>query len=83
MHLQQGELQHNGKAIFDLVSCEAVGVVTDVGPGLTGMKVGDVVAYAGNPMGSYTQERILPASVAVPVPPSIDPLVAVSIMLKG
>ncbi|KAK1261344.1 hypothetical protein QJS04_geneDACA018440 [Acorus gramineus] len=62
---------------------EAVGVVTAVGPGLTGRKVGDVVAYAGNPMGSYAEEQILPASVAVSVPPSIDPSVAASIMLKG
>ena len=62
---------------------EAVGVVTAVGPGLTGRKVGDVVAYAGNPMGSYAQEQILPASVAVPVPPSVDHQQAASVMLKG
>eukprot|EP00262_Sarcandra_glabra_P009584 TRINITY_DN24010_c0_g1_i1.p1 TRINITY_DN24010_c0_g1~~TRINITY_DN24010_c0_g1_i1.p1 ORF type:complete len:369 (+),score=48.42 TRINITY_DN24010_c0_g1_i1:117-1223(+) len=62
---------------------EAVGVVTAVGPGLTGRKVGDVVAYAGNPLGSYTEEQILPASAAVSVPPSVDPIVAASIMLKG
>ncbi|KAJ4956430.1 hypothetical protein NE237_013213 [Protea cynaroides] len=62
---------------------EAVGVVTAIGPGLTGIKVGDVVAYAGRPMGSYSEEQILPASVAVAVPPSIDPIVAASIMLKG
>jgi NADPH2:quinone reductase len=62
---------------------EAVGVVTAVGPGLTGRKVGDVVAYAGKPMGSYAEEQILPASVAVPVPPSIDHKTAAAIMLKG
>lgn len=62
---------------------EAVGVVTAVGPGLTGRKVGDVVAYAGNPMGSYAQEQIIPASVAVPLPPSIDHNTAAAIMLKG
>ncbi|KAL6903616.1 hypothetical protein ACP4OV_004429 [Aristida adscensionis] len=62
---------------------EAVGVVTAVGPGLTGRKVGDVVAYAGNPMGSYAQEQILPASVAVPVPPSVDHKAAASVLLKG
>lgn len=62
---------------------EAVGVVTAVGPGLTGRKVGDVVAYAGNPMGSYAQEQILPAAVAVPVPPSVDHKQAASVMLKG
>lgn len=58
-------------------------MVTAVGPGLTGRKVGDVVAYAGNPMGSYAEEQIIPASVAVPVPPSIDHKTAASIMLKG
>ncbi|CAA0834550.1 GroES-like zinc-binding alcohol dehydrogenase family protein [Striga hermonthica] len=62
---------------------EAVGVVTAVGPGLTGRKVGDVVAYAGLPMGAYAEEQILPAEKVVPVPPSIDPIVAASIMLKG
>ncbi|CAN4097782.1 unnamed protein product [Withania somnifera] len=62
---------------------EAVGVVTAVGPGLTGRKVGDIVAYAGNPMGSYAEEQILPADKVVPVPPSIDPIVAASILLKG
>ncbi|KAK9102924.1 hypothetical protein Sjap_020178 [Stephania japonica] len=66
-----------------IISREAVGVVTAVGAGLTGVKVGDVVAYAGNPMGSYIEEQILPASVAVPVPPSMDPVVVASVMLKG
>ncbi|KAL6989413.1 NADPH:quinone reductase, partial [Sarracenia purpurea var. burkii] len=62
---------------------EAVGVVTAVGPGLTGRKVGDVVAYAGNPMGSYAEEQILPAERVVPVPSSVDPIVAASVILKG
>ncbi|CAM0871295.1 unnamed protein product [Alopecurus aequalis] len=62
---------------------EAVGVVTAVGPGLTGRKVGDVVAYAGKPMGSYAEEQILPANVAVPVPSSIDHKTAAAVMLKG
>ena len=62
---------------------EGVGVVTAVGPGLTGRKVGDVVAYVGRPMGSYAQEQILPANVAVPVPPSIDLYTAAAVMLKG
>ena len=62
---------------------EAVGVVTAVGPGLTGRLVGDVVAYAGNAMGAYAEEQILPADKVVPVPHSIDPVVAASILLKG
>ncbi|KAI3698723.1 hypothetical protein L2E82_42486 [Cichorium intybus] len=62
---------------------EAVGVVTAVGPGPTGRQVGDVVAYAGNPMGAYAEEQILPAEKVVPVPSSFDPTVAASVMLKG
>ncbi|GAA0172327.1 oxidoreductase [Lithospermum erythrorhizon] len=62
---------------------EAVGIVIDVGPGSSGSKVGDLVAYAGNPMGAYAEEQILPVDRVVPVPPSIDPVTAASIMLKG
>ncbi|KAL6291266.1 hypothetical protein ACE6H2_008776 [Prunus campanulata] len=62
---------------------EACGVVTAVGPGLTGRQVGDLVAYAGQPMGSYAEEQILPADRVGPVPPSIDPTVAASLLLKG
>lgn len=62
---------------------EACGVVTAVGPGLTGRQVGDLVAYIGTPMGSYAEEQILPANKVVSVPPSIDPIVAASVILKG
>ncbi|KAJ6837002.1 uncharacterized protein M6B38_324125 [Iris pallida] len=62
---------------------EAAGVVTGVGPGLTGTKIGDVVAYAADSMGSYAEEQILPASVVVPVPPSIDYNTAAAVLSKG
>ncbi|CAN6569188.1 unnamed protein product [Malus baccata var. baccata] len=58
---------------------EACGVVTAVGPGVIGRRVGDLVAYVGTPMGSYAEEQILPANKVVPVPPSIDPIVAASV----
>lgn len=60
---------------------EAAGVVIAVGPGLTGRKVGDVVAYVL--MGAYAEEKILPAEKVVPLPHSIDPVIAAAIMLKG
>lgn len=62
---------------------EAVGVVTAVGAGRTGMQVGDLVGYAGQPMGSYAEEQILPANKVIPIPSSIEPAVAASILLKG
>ena len=42
---------------------EVVGVVTAIGPGLSGRKVWDVIAYAGRQLGSYAKERIIPANV--------------------
>lgn len=62
---------------------EAVGIVTAVGSGPTGIQVGDLVGYAGQPMGSYAEEQILPANKVVPIPSSIDSAVAASILLKG
>ncbi|XP_061358579.1 uncharacterized protein LOC133302774 [Gastrolobium bilobum] len=62
---------------------EAVGVVTAVGTGVTDSQVGDLVGYAGRPLGSYAEEQILPANKVVPVPPSIDPIIGASIMSKG
>jgi NADPH2:quinone reductase len=68
-------------AIFS--GMEAAGVITAVGPGLTGRKVGDRVAYAGRPMGSYAEEQILPAENVVPLPLSVDFVTAAAVMLKG
>ncbi|WJX43406.1 NADPH:quinone reductase [Trifolium repens] len=62
---------------------EAVGIVTAVGSGLTGTQVGDLVGYVGQPMGSYAEEQILPSNRVVPIPSSIEPAVAASILLKG
>ncbi|XP_023741871.1 uncharacterized protein LOC111889951 [Lactuca sativa] len=64
---------------------EGAGIVTAVGPGVTSCKVGDVVAYAGTQrlVGSYAEERILPADHAVPVPSSIDPVEAAAVIFKG
>ncbi|GJM91458.1 hypothetical protein PR202_ga07831 [Eleusine coracana subsp. coracana] len=62
---------------------EAIGVVSAVGPGVTSIEVGDIVGYADNPMGSYAEEQIIPADVAIPIPPAMDYKTAASILLKG
>ncbi|CAM6112797.1 unnamed protein product [Calypogeia fissa] len=61
---------------------EAAGVVTAVGPGLTGRKVGDRVAYAGV-MGAYCEERLISADKLVPLPSSVDDVTAAAVLLKG
>nr|BAA06460.1 TED2 [Zinnia elegans] len=62
---------------------ESAGVVIAVGPEVTTCKVGDVVAYAGYPVSAYAEEQILPADRAVPVPPSVDPVLAAAAIFKG
>src|SRR3954454_13359229 len=44
---------------------EAAGVVEAVGPGVTVVKPGDRVTYAGGPPGSYAEARLLRASLLV------------------
>ena len=61
---------------------EGAGVVEAVGPGVTGLKAGDHVAYAG-PTGGYAEMRVIDADRLVKVPDSISGEQAASMMLKG
>jgi NADPH2:quinone reductase len=54
-----------------------------VGSGVTGLKPGDRVAYAGGPIGAYADERVMPADRLVPVPDGINDQQAAAMMLKG
>ncbi len=62
---------------------EAAGVVEEVGPGVSGLKPGDRVAYAGGPLGAYSEARVMPAERLVPVPDGITDQQAAAMMLKG
>jgi NADPH:quinone reductase len=62
---------------------EAAGVVEAVGPGVTVVRPGDRVAYAGGPPGSYAEARLLPASILVPIPDGVTDRTAAAVMLKG
>ncbi len=61
---------------------EAAGVVVELGEGVTELKVGDRVAYAGAP-GSYAEERVMPAERLVKVPDGVTDEEAAGMMLKG
>lgn len=62
---------------------EAAGVVEAVGPGVTVVRPGDRVAYAGGPPGSYSQVRLFPAHLLVPIPDGVADQTAAAVMLKG
>lgn len=61
---------------------EGAGTVVAVGPGVTIVKPGDRVSYHG-PMGSYCEERLIPADRLVKLPDSIDFRTAAAMTLKG
>jgi NADPH:quinone reductase len=62
---------------------EAAGVVEEVGPAVSGLRPGDRVAYAGGPLGAYSEARVMPADRLVPVPDGITDQQAAAMMLKG
>ena len=62
---------------------EGAGVVEEVGPGVTGLKPGDRVAYASGPLGSYAEARLYPAERAIKLPDGISDRQAGAMMLQG
>jgi NADPH:quinone reductase len=61
---------------------EGAGIVDAVGPGVTGLKVGDRVAYAG-PVGGYAEVRLIAADRLVKLPDVISSEQAAAMMLQG
>lgn len=62
---------------------EGAGEVVAVGAGVTEVKVGDRVAYAGGPQGAYSELRNMPAHRLVKLPKSIGFETGAAMMLKG
>ena len=62
---------------------DAVGVVEAVGPGVTDIKPGDRVGYLIGPQGAYSQARVMPAEVLIPLPDGISDRTAATLMMKG
>ena len=65
------------------IGAEGAGVITEVGSNIKDFSVGDRVAYAGTPLGSYSTHRNYPTKNLVKVPNSIDLKVAATLMTKG
>ena len=61
---------------------EGAGTVEAVGPGVTDVRPGDRVAYAG-PIGGYAEERLIDADRLVKLPDAISTEQAAAMMLQG
>ena len=50
---------------------DAVGVVEVVGPGVADIRTGDRVGYLLGPQGAYSDVRVMPADVLIPIPEGV------------
>ena len=62
---------------------DAVGVVEAVGPGVTDIRPGNRVGYLLGPQGAYSDVRVMPADVLIPLPDGISDRTASTLMMKG
>jgi NADPH2:quinone reductase len=65
------------------IGLEAAGKVDEVGSNISEFNKGDNIAYASLPLGAYSQQRIIPAKIAVKVPDGISYKQAATLMTKG
>ena len=65
------------------IGLEAAGKIDEVGSDVTEFSKGDNIAYASTPIGSYSQQRIIPAKNVVKIPGEISYELAATLMTKG
>ncbi len=65
------------------IGMEAAGIVDAVGDGVTDIAVGQRVAYASGPVGSYAEARLMAANRLVALPDSVSDQQAAAMMLQG
>lgn len=62
---------------------EGAGVVAAVGDGVSSLKIGDRIAYAAPPPGSYAEARNIEETKVVKIPDGVDDKTAAAMMLQG
>jgi NADPH:quinone reductase len=62
---------------------DAVGVVEAIGEGVDCVGIGQRVGYLLGPQGAYSDVRVMPADVLIPLPDGVDDRCAATLMMKG
>jgi NADPH:quinone reductase len=62
---------------------DAIGIVEAVGPDVADVKPGDRVGYLLGPQGAYSDVRVMPAAVLIPIPDAVSDRAASTMMMKG
>jgi len=62
---------------------DAVGVVEAAGEGVTDIRAGDRVGYLMGPQGAYSDVRVMPAEVLIPLPDGVSERTASTLMMKA
>ena len=65
------------------IGLEAAGKIDEVGSNVRNFNKGDNIAYASMPLGAYSQQRIIPAKIAIKIPDGISHEIAATLMTKG
>ncbi len=65
------------------IGLEGAGTVEALGPGVAHLQVGDRVAYAGGPLGAYSEARLIPADRLIRLPDSLSFETGAAMMLQG
>ncbi len=65
------------------IGLEAAGIIKEIGSNVSNFSIGDKVAYAAAPLGSYSTHRNYPSKNIVKVPDNIDLEIISSAMTKG
>ena len=65
------------------IGYEAAGKIDEVGSNVKDFNKGDNIAYASQPIGAYSEQRIIPSNIVIKLPNGISHEQAAALMTKG
>jgi NADPH2:quinone reductase len=80
---RSGQFHGEGPPLPAIPGVQASGVVAELGAGVTSLALGDRVSYANIGVGSYCEERCVPADRCVRIPAAISDELASAALLRG